>query len=370
VADLKQNYVFYGQKVTTFELETFLGHVFERNDECEKAGLGKTPVCVWGMHGIGKTESIMQVATRMGYKFGYLAPAQFEEMGDLVGMPRIDESGKTVFATPEWVPREEGPGILLLDDANRADQRILRGLMQLLQRYELVSWKLPPRWQIVLTANPDGGDYAVTPMDAAMLTRMLHVTLEFNVKAWARWADSADVDPRGIDFVLAYPEVIGGERTTPRSLVQLFKLIGKIPDLGKEEALVSALAHSTLDREAAAAFMGFVRAGLSKLITPAEILAATDFQKNVEKRIATLIDGKTKRVDILNVVCTRLAHHLAARKAALSAKELGNLKSFLTLELIPADMRLVLAKELVASGATGKKLLADPEIATLVMAGM
>jgi hypothetical protein len=325
---------------------------------------------VWGTHGIGKTESITQVASKLGYKFAYLAPAQFEEMGDLVGMPRIDESGKTVFATPEWVPREDGPGILLLDDANRADQRILRGIMQLLQRYELVSWKLPPRWQIVLTANPDGGDYAVTPMDAAMLTRMLHVTLQFNVKAWARWAAEADVDSRGIDFVLAYPEVIGGERTTPRSLVQLFKLIGGVADLGKEEALVSALAHSCLDREAAAAFMGFVRAGLSKLIGPQEILAAANFDKDVKSRLGALIDGKTKRVDILNVVCTRLAHHVAAQKAALQPKALANLKSFLTLDLVPADMRLVLAKELVGAGASGKRLMADPEIATLVMSGM
>lgn len=366
----QQNYVFYGEKVSTRELETFLLHVFQRNDECEKNGLGKTPVCVWGTHGIGKTESITQIAARLGYKFGYLAPAQFEEMGDLVGMPRIDESGKTVFATPEWVPREEGPGILLLDDANRADQRILRGIMQLLQRYELVSWKLPPRWQIVLTANPDGGDYAVTPMDAAMLTRMLHVTLQMDVKAWARWAAEAEVDTRGIDFVLAYPEVISGERTTPRSLVQLFKLIGGIPDLGKEEALVSALAHSCVDREAAAAFIGFVRAGLSKLITPQEILSAASFAKDVEARIAALVDGKAKRVDILNVVCTRLANHVGAQKAALAPKAVANLKSFLTLELIPADMRLVLAKELVGAGASGKRLMADPEIATMVLAGM
>ena len=31
----------------------------------------------------------------------------------------------------------------------------------------------------ILTANPDGGDYSVTTMDDAMITRMLHVTMEY-----------------------------------------------------------------------------------------------------------------------------------------------------------------------------------------------
>ena len=112
-------------------------------------------------------------------------------MGDLHGMPNvIDPDEKvfgdeyTVYSPPDWVPTEEGPGILLLDDINRADDRILRGCMQLLQNFELSSWKLPPKWQIVATANPEGGDYSVTPMDGAMLTRMLHTTLKFDAKIW------------------------------------------------------------------------------------------------------------------------------------------------------------------------------------------
>ena len=71
---------------------------------------------------------------------------------------------------------------LTLDDINRADDRILRGCMQMLQNFELFSWHLPKRWQIVATANPEGGDYSVTPMDDAMLTRMLHTTLKFDSK--------------------------------------------------------------------------------------------------------------------------------------------------------------------------------------------
>ena len=56
----------------------------------------------------------------------------------------------------------------------------LKNILQILS-----SWSIPRKWQILATANPDNGAYSVTPMDDAMLTRMLHVTLTFDAKAWA-----------------------------------------------------------------------------------------------------------------------------------------------------------------------------------------
>ena len=105
--------------------------------------------------------------------------------------------------------------------------------MQLLQNFELTSWKLPSKWQIVATANPEGGDYSVTPMDGAMLTRMLHATLKFDAKIWAEWAYSANVDERGIAFVLTYPELVNSERTTPRSLTQFLNKLNLLRILKK-----------------------------------------------------------------------------------------------------------------------------------------
>jgi MoxR-like ATPase len=210
------NYIYYGTKCNTAELNDFIKHILTTNKQSENQDKRKTPICIWGDHGIGKTQTIEAFAQQHGYKFAYIAPAQFEEMGDLLGMPKIleNENGETLthFVAPDWVPREEGPGILLIDDVNRADDRILRGIMQLLQNFELVSWKMPAQWHIILTANPDGGDYSVTPMDFAMLTRMMHITLTFDVKRWAFWAEQNGVDPRGISFVLTYPEMVTGER--------------------------------------------------------------------------------------------------------------------------------------------------------------
>ena len=280
------DFIEFGKKLNNKELKKLLNHIFERNNSLNNSKKRGTPICIWGTHGLGKTQIVRDYAINKGWKFSYIAPAQFEEMGDLHGMPNVidpDEkiSGDeyTVYSPPDWVPKEEGPGILLLDDINRADDRILRGCMQLLQNFELTSWKLPPKWQIVTTANPEGGDYSVTPMDGAMLTRMLHTTLKFDAKIWAEWAINSNVDDRGISFVLTYPELINSERTTPRSLTQFFEQIQSINDLKENLDLVEALALSSLDEITVSSFIAFINDELKQLIEPEEILETKDFSK-------------------------------------------------------------------------------------------
>jgi hypothetical protein len=366
------NLIFYGTKSNTIELEQFLKHVIETNQLLEKQNLKKNAICIWGEHGIGKTQSIEKFAKDNNFQFVYIAPAQFEEMGDLLGMPQIqgqnNNKNATVFVPPDWVPKNEGPGILLIDDVNRADDRILRGIMQLLQNYELVSWKMPAKWHIILTANPDGGDYSVTPMDFAMLTRMLHITLTFDVKSWARWAEMNDIDPRGINFVLSYPEIVSGERTTPRTLVQFFDNIKRINDLKKELPLVKTLADACLDSTTVASFIAFINQDLNKLIAPEEILKAKNFD-DIYQRIKKVVDKETKRLDVLSVICTRLVNFLTAKEKKISKNEIKNLKDFLLMDFMPNDMRLIMAQELVKSNNT-KEILSEPAIGKLLLGKM
>lgn len=366
----KHNYVFYGMETNAIEVGKFTEHIITTNLKTEQAGYKKTPICIWGTHGIGKTEMVQQIAESNNYKWSYIAPAQFEEMGDLVGMPTV-EDGRTVFRSPDWVPTEEGPGILLIDDVNRADDRILRGIMQLLQNYELVSWTLPPLWQIVLTANPDGGDYSVTPMDNAMLTRMMHVTMQFDPKAWAIWAEQNGVDPRGINFVLTYPEIAVGERTTPRSLVQFFQSIEAIKNLHEELALVQMLATSCLDQETVTAFITFVQQNLSKLVSPEKICNTKNFKADVYNHINEMVNKEVLRVDIIATICTRLTNYLTLSKIKPSKEQIKNIQEFIKMDLIPNDLRLSLLQDLVSSSNPHLKMvMADPKIGMMLLQKM
>jgi hypothetical protein len=363
-------YITYGARVHAGEVQRLIEHgldvMLQHTDE------RPTPICIWGTHGIGKTELVRDLAQSRGCQFVYVAPAQFEEMGDLLGMPTImDEKAKgkvTRFVAPDWVPQAEGPGILLLDDVNRADDRILRGIMQLLQNYETISWKMPAKWLIVLTANPDGGDYSVTTLDDAMLTRMLHVTMEFDVKAWARWAERARVDERGVHFVLTYPELVTGRRTTPRSLVQFFNSIRPLDDLREHLPLLKLLGDACLDENTTQAFINFINLNLDHLPNPEEILGADDFEKVAERVERVTQDGDTKRLDVLSVVTTRVINYLLTRRAEPNAKEMDNLKKFVLLDTIPNDLRLAMARDLVQSKRPAlRSLYAVPEIGQLLL---
>jgi hypothetical protein len=357
----KTTYLEYGSQVNARQLETFLRHMLRHNQALDRSHKPQTPVCIWGKHGIGKTEIVETLAADLGYQLAYIAPAQFEEMGDLLGMPAI-EGQQTVFRAPEWVPTAPGPGILLIDDVNRADDRILRGLMQLLQRQALVSWSLPEGWQIILTANPDSGDYSVTPMDEAMLTRMAHITLVFDAQAWAAWADQNGIDARAIHFVIHHPEVITGHRTTPRTLVQFFQSISAIANWPDHLSLIRQLGEACLDTITVAAFIAFIQQQDVYLPSPLELLEADDFA-----RLMAPI-ARTNRVDLFYTLCTRLSNYLQRGDRLLTAQATANLRQFLLLKELPADLRFQVATTLSdTSDPQLQLLLADPEISQLIM---
>jgi len=55
----------YGPKGNTKEIEDVLTHIFNNNDQITNPGHKPTPICIWGTHGLGKTEMfrMMDVST-------------------------------------------------------------------------------------------------------------------------------------------------------------------------------------------------------------------------------------------------------------------------------------------------------------------
>ena len=215
--------------------------------------------------------------------------------------------------------------------------------------------------------SPEGSDYSVTPLDDAMLTRMLHVSMEFEPKVWARWATSAGVDERGIAFVLTYPEMVTGSRTTPRSLTYFFDQIAPIDDLRGNWDHVHALALSALDPEAAAAFMSFVNDDLTELVSPEEILDG-DWDQTAEQISSLARDEDGQRLDRLNAMTTRLYLAVTAEGFNLSEQQGTNLVSFLLHDALPSDLQMMLHRELTRdAGPSVKAALRDKALAALTL---
>jgi hypothetical protein len=333
-------------------------------------------------HNTGKTAIVKQFGKKQitwrgktydGYKVFDVPIAQFEEMGDLHGLPSrhvlvtkqngegpverwvpeeviqgyltddwkmVHSAGvKTMYAAPDWVPSEPGPSILLLDDWNRTSVRIIKGIMQLLQNYGMVSWKLPEGCNIVLTGNPDEQDYLVTSIDAAILTRIRSVTLKVDAPEWAVWAQSEGIDPRLINFCLTYPEMmVGNERTNPRTLSEFGRCVKRITDLSSKDNQVrfKMLASSLLDEQTVSTIMVFMERDVEMIIEPQQVLAGEDW---IPKHLKKLMSGAEKRIDVLGVICDRLYAYLVQPTTMPDKKAVKNFQDFLCIDDIPEDLR-------------------------------
>jgi len=52
----------YGPKGNSKEIEDILTHIFNVNNEISNPDIKPTPLCIWGTHGLGKTEMVRDYA--------------------------------------------------------------------------------------------------------------------------------------------------------------------------------------------------------------------------------------------------------------------------------------------------------------------
>lgn len=352
------------KQLTTQEADTFLSKLLP-----EAQGV-VPPVCLWGQHGIGKTALVYELASRWDWPIQVIHPAQFEEMGDLLGLPyqqSVDGVPVSQFAPPSWVPVDSGPGILLIDDFNRADDRIIRGLMALLQERRLASWALPENWHILLTANPDSSDYSVTRVDDAIRTRMLHLHIKFEVPAWVSWAKQQELPAAGIAFIEAYPEQMDGHATTARTFTYFLELWQQTGMLATDDPFVVQLAHSCLSPTTAAAFLAYAKTDEASFPAPAAIL--NDWASSqVEVILQNWLDEDIPRMDKVNLVCNRLLLYLQKEGEQLNEQQTANLKSFLLSDKLPDEHRLLMLRGLSAANhPVLLSLLREPVLSTILV---
>jgi len=346
------------------EIKGFLQHVIENNRFIQAKGL--TPVAqeIIGDSGLGKTSIAIQLAKEMGLHCVKLNLAQIEELGDLVGFPvrqfelikggttkakiiskvvvvdgvkkvqkievpatggdeqkmwadenaveeylkqgwQFTEQKRMSYCPPEWIAGKTGGGFLMLDDWNRADIRFIQAIMELVDRQEYISWKLPKDWHIILTANPDNGDYLVNTIDTAQRTRFVSIVLKWNHERWGEWAERNEIDTRCINFVLMHPEIVNA-RVNPRSLTTFFNCISSIQDFDNNLPMISNIGEGSVGPEVATLFASFINNKMDRMITPKEILLG-EFTTTIIKQMKDIFgEGNDYRADIASVITTRI----------------------------------------------------------------
>jgi hypothetical protein len=318
------------------ELKQFLNHIIENNRFIQEQGKIPVSIEVVGESGIGKTSSIIQLAKELKLNFVKLNLSQIEEIGDLVGFPirqfEISNSKETIwidensydeylkldykptggnrmsYCPPEWISGKESGGILLLDDWNRADTRFIQAVMELIDRQQYISWTLPKDWHIILTANPDNGDYLVSSIDNAQKTRFITVHLKYDVDCWAKWAEENHIDGRCINFMLLHPELVTTE-VNSRSVSMFFNSISSIKSFDDQLPLIQMIGEGSVGPEFSSMFTMFINNKLDKMISPQNIMEQDE--KYVLNTLKSIVGKDEKyRADLASTLSTRIVNYL------------------------------------------------------------
>lgn len=339
-------------EVTIERLEKVIDTILLANERLENENNYKLSICVWGQHGIGKTHMVENYCKKNNYDYCYFPLANVEEKGDLAGMPDKNlDIQRTVTLSPDFFPNETNKkhGLFLIDDFNRADERIVLSIMQLVQNYQFLSNKLPKKWTIILTGNPNDMGYDVTEVDGAWLTRTCCCTLEFDYGLWIEWLTENNYDSKLIDFCLSEKDLIlkaikyinkegytSENITTPRSIVQYFETYQHTSNL----SILKTLGLGFIDEEIVAAFIKYLKNKLVNLPDVKDIL--NDNWTNTKKELDKLFIDKIHQSSIGNILITNIKQYCTKNKHTLTIGEMENLKNILLYEQFPVDLRLSL----------------------------
>jgi hypothetical protein len=408
------------------ELKGFLNHIINNNRSLQEKGKLPVAVEVVGESGIGKTSNILEIANDNNLNFVKLNLAQIEELGDLVGFPvrqfqmykekivskttgdqlnytaaqraaaskdLADMTQKTTkkvgmwvdelavqeylkngykmtgknrmsYCAPEWIADKKEGGILLLDDWNRADMRFIQACMELIDRQSYISWTLPKDWHIVLTANPDNGDYLVNSIDSAQKTRYITASLKFDVNVWAEWAEDAGIDSRCINFLLLHPELVTQE-TNARSITTFFNAISSFDSFESNLAMVQMIGEGSVGDAFASMFTTFINNKLDKLVTPHDLLTHDNEQYILNELRSCIGKDDNYRADIASTLATRLSNYslVYAKENKITQKVTDRLIALCTKDYFTNDLKYMIVRT-IFNGNKQKfnKMMMNPEI--------
>jgi hypothetical protein len=383
--------------LNTSELKGFINHIVNNNRYLQQNGKIPVAVAVEGEAGIGKTSTILEIGKELGVNVVKLNLAQIEEIGDLTGFPmkefeiKRDDVSKWVpentlplyiqnkyvptgekrmtHAAPEWIQGKGEGGILILDDYTRADARFLQACMDLIDRQEYISWKLPKDWHIVLTTNPDNGDYNVTSIDVAQKTRFITANLKFDIDCWAKWAESANLDSRCINFLLLNPELVTKE-TNARSITTFFNSISSFDSFENNLPMIQFIAEGSVGETFGTMFTMFINNRLDKMISPNQVLLNQNWDTVKSELQDTIGSGAAYRADIASVIATRLINFTVnySNNNQINDKILDRVKEISTASVFTNDIKYHIIKNIInGNKAKFTKLMMDPEIVKMAV---
>lgn len=236
----------------------------------------KVSVMMWGPPGCGKSSVVHQIANELNMNVMDLRLAQLDPT-DLRGLPMTNNLTKRAdwFLPSFWPDRAtepgvrtvtnekgkeqkieygvgdcpKGPGIIFLDEIEKAPISVKNASLQLVLDRRVGSYELPNDWAIVCAGNREEDGCFSQPLGAALSNRMIHLDVEPDVETWSAWAREEKVLDDVIGFLhfrqdLLYKQTDDHAFPTPRSWVIGSNLMKNVDNDKMQKDLLSAAVGS------------------------------------------------------------------------------------------------------------------------------
>lgn len=393
------------------EVKEVLSHIVKNNRFLEAEGKKKNSILIESEAGLGKTSIVQQVAEENGLRFVKINLSNVEQAGDICGFPykefeledgrwmnenqltnegvadnciKLTGNVRTSFAPPSWVPTDDNGIILLLDDFTRAPTHIMQAVMEIVDRGEYISWKLPKDCHVFLTSNPsDSGDYIVTSLDKAQMTRFIRIVMKFDVQEWAAWAELEGIDSRCINFLLLNPEMIPTKSSTKkvvessshinaRIVTDYFNSISSLDDFSSANSmkLIQLLGEGSVGPEFSTSFTLFVNNKLDRVPSPQQIVETKTHDGAIQKirECVGKVDTATYKQNIASVLSTRIINYMDKminEKSFKKKETVERISEIIKADVFSGDINFNLVKSLNARKQFAA-LVEDPKIVKIV----
>lgn len=322
---------------------------------------------LWGPRGVGKSEGIAQAAIEIGKKIGDknfgLIDLRLgtQEVGDLIGLPRVREisSGvwRTVWSKPEWWPEKGTNGIIFLDEFNRAGTNdVIQAMFQFVLGSKdkdgkiirhLHTHLLPEGWSIVCAGNPDTSDYSVQSIDTAMLDRFIQVEIAVDKKVSVKWMQQNLKNDEIWKYVQAAKDSLGKIESiqmvvspSPRSYEFIDDMLTVLDEKDFNNFGFEVLSGIIGPAQGMILYKQ-LKNSLLKALTAREVLDCKDFEKFKKEIISKYLTKSKVHLELMDITLKDILKEIEESK--LNAEQYMNINRFL--KLLPADMGMGFFRE-------------------------
>lgn len=385
------------------EVYKILKDIIESNDKLIENQQIPVSVSIQGQAGIGKTTILRELSQDLGRDFFKLNLAQLTEPSELIGyyskeyevkkdketlwitenlLPKYTDNGYTftgVSSTkpcpPDWVVNLKENGILCLDDYSRGNQLFSQAIMELVNENSMIGWDLKgKKIQILLSENPDDGEFNVQSFDKAQTDRMIKINMIWDAKDWAERAEKIGLDERLINFVTWAPELLENKKkdgisasnsTSPRMMDKFFSLVSTIDDWEHNLDKISLYGDISVGKDVTGQLINFINKKLDKLPSVEKLIK--EYELATAKAQLTEACGDSEKDSTswkgatAAILCTRMYNYVRYKSKELKK---DNIKQYLELILHPSfsvDQKFLMVKQTISSGNQYAQILAgDP----------